>query len=65
MITYCLYPCRCSFDLIFLDANKDGYAGYYSVVMEQQLLAHNGLLVVDNSLMKVWQSAEYFEEVNS
>eukprot|EP00882_Tetradesmus_deserticola_P002628 GHRQ01002795.1.p1 GENE.GHRQ01002795.1~~GHRQ01002795.1.p1 ORF type:complete len:589 (+),score=311.88 GHRQ01002795.1:153-1919(+) len=41
-----------SFDLIFLDANKDGYAAYYAVIMEHCLLAHNGLLVVDNSLMK-------------
>jgi hypothetical protein len=42
-----------SFDLIFLDANKDGYAGYYGAIMQHCLLAHNGLLVVDNSLMKV------------
>ncbi|WIA10083.1 hypothetical protein OEZ85_010290 [Tetradesmus obliquus] len=41
-----------SFDLIFLDANKDGYAAYYDAIMQHSLLAHNGLLVVDNSLMK-------------
>eukprot|EP00879_Flechtneria_rotunda_P019807 GHRR01020820.1.p1 GENE.GHRR01020820.1~~GHRR01020820.1.p1 ORF type:complete len:456 (+),score=169.59 GHRR01020820.1:286-1653(+) len=41
-----------SFDLIFLDANKDGYQAYYDTIMEQQLLAAGGLLVVDNSLMK-------------
>lgn len=43
----------CSFDLIFLDANKDGYQTYYNIIMEQQLLAPSGLLVVDNTLMKV------------
>jgi hypothetical protein len=57
-----LASCRClaipllsprSFDLIFLDANKDGYTGYYGAIMQHCLLAHNGLLVVDNSLMKV------------
>jgi hypothetical protein len=42
-----------SFDLIFVDANKDGYAGYYGAIMQHCLLAHDGLLVVDNSLMKV------------
>ncbi|WIA30154.1 hypothetical protein OEZ86_000246 [Tetradesmus obliquus] len=41
-----------SFDLIFLDANKDGYSAYYDAIMQHSLLAHNGLLVVDNSLMK-------------
>lgn len=45
-------PC-CSFDLIFLDANKDGYQAYYDIIMSQQLLAPSGLLVVDNTLMKV------------
>lgn len=45
--------CLCSFDLIFLDANKDGYQTYYNIIMEQHLLAPSGLLVVDNTLMKV------------
>lgn len=42
-----------SFDLIFLDANKDGYQSYYNTIMDRQLLAPGGLLVVDNTLMKV------------
>jgi len=42
-----------SFDLVFLDANKDGYNTYYNIIMDHQLLAPGGLLVVDNSLMKV------------
>lgn len=43
----------CSFDLVFLDANKDGYPSYYKTIMDNALLAPGGLLVVDNSLMKV------------
>lgn len=50
--TRCVWPC-CSFDLIFLDANKDGYQAYYDIIMRQQLLAPSGILVVDNTLMKV------------
>jgi predicted O-methyltransferase YrrM len=43
----------CSFDLIFLDANKDGYGRYYGTIRDHGLLASGGLLVVDNTLMKV------------
>lgn len=42
-----------SFDLIFLDANKDGYQSYYNTILDCHLLAPGGLLVVDNTLMKV------------
>jgi hypothetical protein len=51
----CCFCCCCcsSFDLIFLDANKDGYQSYYNTIMDQHLLAAGGLLVVDNTLMKV------------
>lgn len=52
-VTACCVPVSCSFDLIFLDANKDGYQSYYNTIMDQQLLAPSGLLVVDNTLMKV------------
>ena len=41
------------FDLIFLDANKDGYYSYYTTIMEGHLLLPGGLLLVDNALMKV------------
>jgi predicted O-methyltransferase YrrM len=41
------------FDLIFLDANKDGYLSYYQTIMDNHLLLPGGLLLVDNSLMKV------------
>jgi hypothetical protein len=42
-----------SFDLVFLDANKDGYQSYYNTILDKHLLAPGGLLVVDNTLMKV------------
>jgi hypothetical protein len=42
------------FDLIFLDANKDGYLSYYQAILDLHLLLPGGLLLVDNSLMKVW-----------
>lgn len=45
--------CGCSFDLVFLDANKDGYQSYYNTILDKHLLAPGGLLVVDNTLMKV------------
>lgn len=50
----------CSFDLVFLDANKDGYAAYYRAIMELPLLAPGGLLVVDNTLMKVGEHVHHF-----
>lgn len=36
------------FDLVFLDADKSGYPGYYEAVLPK--LAERGLLVVDNTL---------------
>jgi caffeoyl-CoA O-methyltransferase len=38
---------------VFLDANKDGYQSYYNTILDKHLLAPGGLLVVDNTLMKV------------
>ncbi|KAK3595661.1 hypothetical protein CHS0354_026880 [Potamilus streckersoni] len=39
-----------SFDIIFLDANKDQYWEYYQVIMDRGLLAPRGTIVVDNAL---------------
>ncbi|MFC6712673.1 O-methyltransferase [Branchiibius cervicis] len=39
------------FDLVFIDADKAGYADYLSVVLDA-LLAPGGLIVVDNTLMQ-------------
>ena len=41
------------FDIAFLDADKTGYLGYYSQLMDNQLINPGGIIVVDNALMKV------------
>lgn len=43
---------RESFDLIFIDADKAGYQAYLDIVLEGSLLATNGLICVDNTLMQ-------------
>jgi caffeoyl-CoA O-methyltransferase len=40
------------FDLVFIDADKAGYCGYLSAVLERGLLAPHGLICVDNTLMQ-------------
>lgn len=40
------------YDIIFIDADKTGYAGYFDAIFDRDLLAPNGLLVVDNTLYK-------------
>ncbi len=44
------------FDLVFIDADKAGYAGYLDAVLgsspEAGLLAHGGLVCVDNTLLQ-------------
>jgi caffeoyl-CoA O-methyltransferase len=41
-----------SFDLIFLDADKAGYADYFRMVLDFGLLRSHGLLCVDNTLLQ-------------
>ncbi|KAL2140869.1 hypothetical protein VTI28DRAFT_3160 [Corynascus sepedonium] len=36
------------FDLIFVDANKDGYAGYVQTILDKKLLSPNGIILCDN-----------------
>ncbi|KAI3319857.1 O-methyltransferase [Xylariaceae sp. AK1471] len=36
------------FDLIFVDANKDGYEAYVKCILDQKLLAPAGLIMADN-----------------
>ncbi len=43
---------RRAFDLVFLDADKPGYAGYLQALLDGDLLAPGGLLAVDNTLLQ-------------
>ncbi|KZL74856.1 sam-dependent o-methyltransferase [Colletotrichum incanum] len=36
------------FDLIFVDANKDGYASYVQTILDRKLLSPNGIIFCDN-----------------
>ena len=38
-----------TFDLIFVDANKDGYQGYVNAILDRKLLSPRGLIICDNS----------------
>ncbi len=40
------------FDLVFIDADKAGYADYFSTLLDADLLAPGALLCVDNTLMQ-------------
>ena len=37
------------FDLVFVDANKDGYQDYVQKILDRKLLSPNGLILCDNS----------------
>lgn len=41
-----------SFDLIFIDADKTGYLAYLNMALDSTLLAPNGLICIDNTLMQ-------------
>lgn len=41
-----------SFDLVFVDADKAGYAGYLDLLLDLDLLAPDALVVVDNTLLQ-------------
>ncbi len=40
------------FDLVFLDADKGGYLGYFRTLLDTGLLAAGGLLCADNTLLQ-------------
>lgn len=42
----------CSFDLVFLDADKAGYSTYLDALLDGSLLAEGALVCVDNTLMQ-------------
>ncbi|KAB8068498.1 O-methyltransferase [Aspergillus leporis] len=37
-----------TFDIVFVDANKEGYEGYVRTVLDKKLLAPNGFIMCDN-----------------
>lgn len=39
-----------TFDIIFIDANKDGYVSYLDIALSLNLLAPGGLIIADNAL---------------
>lgn len=41
-----------SFDLVFIDADKGGYISYVNLLLESCLLAPDGFICVDNTLMQ-------------
>ncbi len=41
-----------TFDLVFIDADKAGYVNYVNLLLDTDLLAPNGLICVDNTLMQ-------------
>ncbi|WP_193198813.1 O-methyltransferase [Nostoc sp. MG11] len=41
-----------SFDLIFIDADKKEYVEYFQIILDTQLLAPDGLICVDNTLLQ-------------
>jgi caffeoyl-CoA O-methyltransferase len=41
-----------TFDLVFIDADKGGYTGYLNTLLAAEMLAPNGLICVDNTLMQ-------------
>ena len=47
-----LCAARDSFDLVFIDADKAGYLGYFEALLSGDLIARHGLICVDNTLMQ-------------
>lgn len=37
-----------TFDIVFVDANKDGYQGYVKQILDKRLLSDNGIILCDN-----------------
>ena len=48
------------FDLVFIDADKAGYSGYLTALLDLGLVAPHGLICVDNTLMQgqPWRPGE-------
>jgi predicted O-methyltransferase YrrM len=37
-----------TFDIVFVDADKEGYEAYVKTVLDQKLLARDGVIICDN-----------------
>ena len=46
------WPVDDKIDLVFIDADKGGYAAYYEAVLGRGLLAPGGIIAIDNTLFK-------------
>ena len=53
------------FDLVFLDADKAGYADYLDLLLDGGLLAEDGLLCVDNTLLQGEPWTEVASEIGA
>ncbi|OWF37110.1 uncharacterized protein LOC110440552 isoform X2 [Mizuhopecten yessoensis] len=38
------------FDMVFIDANKEGYIHYYKIIMDNDMLTPRGTILIDNAL---------------
>ncbi len=52
------------FDLVFVDADKAGYGDYLAALLDGDLLAPHGIIVVDNTLMQGQPWASHDRTVN-
>ena len=49
-----------TFDIIFVDADKEGYEGYVRTALDQKLLARDGVMICDNG--KLLDSPSFCDE---
>ncbi|WP_353932440.1 class I SAM-dependent methyltransferase [Okeanomitos corallinicola TIOX110] len=47
-----LIDAKQTFDLVFIDADKGGYVDYFNLLIETDLLAKDGFICVDNTLLQ-------------
>lgn len=40
-----------AFDIVFVDADKEGYEGYVRTVLDNKLLSPNGIIICDNGTL--------------
>ncbi|KAJ2786581.1 hypothetical protein GGI15_001419 [Coemansia interrupta] len=49
-----------TYDIVFIDADKTSYKFYYDTVIKNNMLAKNGLMIVDNTAL--WGQAHLLQE---